>query len=181
MERGIYIVTGAMASGKSTVAELLARRLERAVHLRGDTFRRMIVKGREEMLPEPSDEALRQLDLRYRLTASAADVYYEAGFAVVVQDVIVGPALVTFISRIKSRPVYLIVLAPDEEELARREAQRGKKGYGIWTVAGLNRLLQEDTPKLGLWLDTSKLTPEQTVDEIWNRVNPEGLVHHTAH
>jgi len=40
----------------------------------------------------------------------------------------------------------------------------------------LNRLLQQDTPKLGLWLDTSNLSPEQTADEIWNRVHQEGLV-----
>ncbi|RJE86914.1 phosphotransferase [Paenibacillus sp. 1011MAR3C5] len=177
METGIYIVTGAMASGKSTVAELLARRLERAVHLRGDTFRRMIVKGREEMLPEPSDEALRQLDLRYRLTALAADGYYEAGFAVIVQDIIVGPALMSFISNIKSRPVYLIVLAPNEEAIARREAQRSKKGYGVWTIEGLSRLLQQDTPRVGLWLDSSTLTPEQTADEIERRVQTEGMVH----
>ena len=45
----IYLITGVMASGKSTVAQLLAERLPRAVHLRGDVFRRMIVSGREEM------------------------------------------------------------------------------------------------------------------------------------
>lgn len=173
---GIYIITGVMASGKSTVAELLAQRLDRSVHLRGDLFRRMIVKGREEMLPEPSSEALSQLDLRYRLTAATADGYCEAGFTVIVQDVIVGPALSQFLSYIKNRPLYLIVLAPSEETIGQREAQRSKKGYGIWTVAGLNRLLQQDTPKLGLWLDTSNLSPEQTADEIWNRVHLEGLV-----
>lgn len=35
----IYVISGLMASGKSTVAELLARRLARSVHLRGDVFR----------------------------------------------------------------------------------------------------------------------------------------------
>ena len=49
MKRGIYLMTGLMASGKSTVAELLAARQPRGVHLRGDVFRRMIVTGREEM------------------------------------------------------------------------------------------------------------------------------------
>lgn len=39
MERAIYVITGVIASGKSTVAEALARRLEKCVHLRGDIFK----------------------------------------------------------------------------------------------------------------------------------------------
>ncbi|MDL2264172.1 hypothetical protein LJC31_05920 [Synergistaceae bacterium OttesenSCG-928-I11] len=54
----IFLITGVMASGKSTVAELLARRFEKSVHLRGDIFRKMIVSGREEMSEKPSSEAL---------------------------------------------------------------------------------------------------------------------------
>ena len=43
MKKAIYILTGVMASGKSTVGEVLALRLgEKSVHLRGDIFRRMI-------------------------------------------------------------------------------------------------------------------------------------------
>lgn len=57
----IVLITGAMASGKSTVAQALAERLPRSVHLRGDVFRRMIVNGRAEMTFELSAEARRQL------------------------------------------------------------------------------------------------------------------------
>src|ERR1700691_5532895 len=42
-ERAVLVVTGIQAAGKSTVAQLLAQQLPRSVHLRGDTFRRMIV------------------------------------------------------------------------------------------------------------------------------------------
>ena len=35
-EGALYVVTGVMAAGESTVAEALARRFERAVHVRGD-------------------------------------------------------------------------------------------------------------------------------------------------
>jgi cytidylate kinase len=71
----IYVITGLMASGKSTVAELLAREFTRSVHLRGDLYRRMIVCGRKEMSEAPGEEALRQLDLRYRLATQAAKEY----------------------------------------------------------------------------------------------------------
>src|SRR6184192_104019 len=39
----IYLITGPMAAGKSTVAHLLASRFDRGVHLEGDVFRRSIV------------------------------------------------------------------------------------------------------------------------------------------
>jgi hypothetical protein len=57
-----------MASGKSTVANLLAATFPKGVHLEGDVFRRFIVSGRHEMTPEPSEEALAQLRLRYLLS-----------------------------------------------------------------------------------------------------------------
>lgn len=49
------------------VARLLAQRFGKGVHLEGDVFRRSIVSGRHEMTPTPSPEALRQLELRYRV------------------------------------------------------------------------------------------------------------------
>lgn len=65
VSRAVVLVTGIQAAGKSTVAQLLAERLPRSVHVRGDLFRRMVVNDRAEMTPGPTDEALRQLRLRY--------------------------------------------------------------------------------------------------------------------
>lgn len=93
MERHFYLLTGVMASGKSTTAQALAERLPRCVHLRGDVFRKMIVTGREEMTSQPTPQALEQLELRYRLAAQAARGYWEAGFSVVLQDNYYGPDL----------------------------------------------------------------------------------------
>jgi hypothetical protein len=44
--RAVMLITGIQAAGKSTVAQLLAERLPRPVHVRGDAFRRMAVDGR---------------------------------------------------------------------------------------------------------------------------------------
>lgn len=65
----IFLITGIMAAGKSTVAQALAERLPKSVHVRGDVFRRMIISGRKEMTVDYDDEALVQLRLRYRLAA----------------------------------------------------------------------------------------------------------------
>ncbi len=168
------MVTGIMASGKSTVAQLLATRLTRAVHIRGDVFRRMIVAGRAEMTPDESAEAAAQLQLRYRLSALTADEYAAAGFTAVVQDIIVGPALADYVTQLRSRPRHVVVLAPRPEVVEAREAARPKTGYGDWAVAELDDSLRK-TPRLGLWLDTSAQTPDQTVDEVLTRL-PEALV-----
>jgi cytidylate kinase len=174
--RPVVVITGVSAAGKSTVAELLAQRFERGVHVRGDVYRRMVVAGREEMTAEPSDEALRQLQLRYRLGAETASAYHRAGFSVVVQDVIIGAALADYVEAIDAEPVVVVVLAPEPEVVAQRESGRNKTAYrdGFASVSALDRALREETPPIGLWLDTSNMTAEQTVDAIIERGLGEG-------
>ncbi|MFF3332204.1 AAA family ATPase [Streptomyces sp. NPDC002888] len=164
---GVVLVTGVMASGKSTVAQALAARLPRAAHVRGDVFRRMIVSGRAEYLPGAQDgEAEAQLRLRYRLSAATADAYAEAGFTAVVQDVVLGADLAAYVELVRTRPLYVVVLAPDGQTVAARERGRTKSGYGAWTVERLDGILRTRTPRIGLWLDTSELTVGETVQAI---------------
>lgn len=166
MEKAIYLITGVMASGKSTVAELLASKLGKGVHLRGDVFRRMIVSGREDMSAEPSEEAIRQLHLRYHLTAQAAKTYYDNEFSVVLQDNYYGEELSYMLEQLKGYPVQLVVLCPTVEVVKEREKSRGKVGYTGFTVEQLYSDFIQKTPKIGYWLDTSEQSPEQSVDDI---------------
>jgi predicted kinase len=175
LERAVVVITGVMAAGKSTVAQLLAERLPRAVHVRGDVFRRMVVSGRRERVPGADEEAAEQLRLRYQASAATADLYAGAGWTAVVQDVVLGEHLAPYLGAIRARPLYLVVLAPSTQAVARREAGRAKSGYGSWTVSGLDHVLRERTPRLGLWLDTSDQTPQETVDAILAGL-PDALV-----
>jgi predicted kinase len=166
VDRAVFVLTGPSGAGKSTVARLLAERFPRGVHLEGDVFRRSIVSGRREMTPEPPNEAVEQLMLRYRLAANAADAYFGAGFAVVLEDVVAGPMLPEFLALIRSRPLHLVVLLPRREIVAARDAARSTDGYEHWSVDALYDLFARDTPRLGIWLDTSEQTPEETVRSI---------------
>jgi chloramphenicol 3-O-phosphotransferase len=174
----VVLITGISASGKSTVADLLARRFERGVHVKGDMFRRMVVAGRHEMTSAPSDEAWRQLRLRYRLGTATADAYHEAGFSVVVQDVVIGPVLADYVAAIRSTPLVVVVLTPRAEVVARREEARRKEAYhdGFNNVSELDVALREETPRIGLWLDNSDQNPDETVDEIIERGLDTGRV-----
>lgn len=162
----LILITGIMAAGKSTVAQHLAERLPHSVHLRGDVFRRMMVNGRAEMTRELSAAAAEQLRLRYRLAAAAADLYLQAKFSVVYQDIILGPHLTEVVQYYQSHPLHVVVLCPTPAVVAAREAGRGKTGYRGITVADLDRVLREETPQLGLWLDSSTYTVAETVDYI---------------
>ncbi len=155
-----------MAAGKSTIAQALAERFPRSAHVRGDHYRRSIVRGRQEMSPEPTAEALDQLRLRYRIAISAAESYRQAGFTTVLQDVIIGPMLEEFITLVPHRPFSLIVLAPGPTEVAKREQHRPKTGYVGFTPEQLDSMLQSSTPKVGYWLDSTGLTVDQTVDRV---------------
>jgi cytidylate kinase len=172
----VILVTGIQAAGKSTVAQLLAERLPLSVHVRGDLFRRMIINGRADMTPDPSSEAVRQLRLRYQLAAMVSDAYFQAGFTVIVQDVILGPHLAEMTAMIRSRPLLIIVLAPQISAIAGREKNRAKTAYGTWAIRQLDDMLRHQTPRLGLWIDTSRQTAAETADEILSRAWDEARI-----
>ncbi len=142
----LIVITGVMAVGKSAVAQAVAERLLRSVHLRGDIFRRMIVNGRAEMSAEPTEAALELLRLRYRIAGMVADQYLAAGFTVVYQDVILGRYLDEVLFQPRQVPVYGVMLCPRPEVVAARDAAREKRGHHLMTVEDLDRVLRTEPP-----------------------------------
>jgi hypothetical protein len=175
----IWLVVGVQASGKSTVADLLARQFDTGVHVRGGEFYRWAVRGWVHYDDERASEARRLLDLRYRLSAQVADEYCAAGFTTVVQDNIYGPDVITWLDRVTARPRHLVVLRPSVDIVGEREELRrrttGKVAYheGV-SIEQLDDQLAA-TPHVGLWLDTSALSPKETVDEILRRRSEAGV------
>jgi predicted kinase len=163
----IILITGNMAAGKSTIAQALAERLPKSVHLRGDLFRRMIVNGQAEMSFELSAEAQQQLALRYQLAAEAAKAYFQAGFTVVYQDIIIGSALAELLTTFQDLPLSVVVLCPRAEIVAARDSSRRKTGYpDAAAIRAFDRILREETPRIGYWLDNSDLSVTETVDAM---------------
>ncbi|MET3976696.1 AAA family ATPase [Cellulosimicrobium sp. BE325] len=165
----VLVVTGAMASGKSTVADALARTFALAAHVRGDQFRRFVVSGQAEMAPPLTAEARAQLDLRQALAAQAADTYAAAGVTVVVQDILLGPDLARFTARVRTRPCFAVVLTPDAATLAARDAGRHKQAYGAWTPEEFAAAARA-TPG-GLHVDTTGWTVARTVRHVLDHLD----------
>lgn len=176
----IIVLTGIQGAGKSTIGPLLAAQFERSAFIDADNLHWMIVSGQawvtgpgEPMTPE----ADHQLRLRLHNSCLLATSFQSAGFTAVVADIVIGERMEHLKEELRDTRFYLIVLAPGVDSVIAREAARGKK-----TILGpkwahyLDHELRATMTDVGLWLDTSEQTPEETVDEIIRRVWDEGLV-----
>lgn len=171
----VYAISGTQGAGKTTVAEKLARRFDRGVHISADTLQKMIVSGR--VWPEASvvtresqevtGEAGMQLRLRLRNACILARSFYDHGFTAVIDDIIFGDRFSELLDEVGDLPLHVVMLVPDLETVRAHERERGTN---LWLESEwLTESIAASQPRLGLWLDNSAQTPEQTVDEIIRR------------
>jgi hypothetical protein len=156
------------------VSRLLAERFDHSACIDADDLQRLVVSG-APIEPPLSLEAERQLRLRSRIASQLADTFFEAGFTVVVAEILVG-RLDHFRADIKNRPLLLVNLAPSLDVVRRRNEERPNKNvFEPWSPI-LDRAMREAMSGVGLWLDSSNQSPQETVDEILRRAWKEGAL-----
>jgi len=85
----------------------------------------------------------------------------------VYQDILIGDGLRAALERFDGLRVAVIVLCPRPEVIAARDAAREKTGYPDQdTVTLFDRVLRNETPRTGYWLDNSDLSIDETVEKI---------------
>ncbi|MGB7237934.1 MAG: phosphotransferase [Rhodococcus sp. (in: high G+C Gram-positive bacteria)] len=170
------LVVGAQASGKSSVARLLAERVPRGAFIEGDVLWKMIVAGAVDMSGDASAEADQQLALRYRHGALLCESFVAEGFVAVHAENMYGPPVERHLQSLRCAR-SLVVLRPRPEVIEERERMRGTSAYRPWIPPGgslRDAVIRFDewvaaTPRIGLWVDSSDQTVDQTVDFILDR------------
>ena len=170
----IIVISGVPGAGKSTLAGLLAAHFERSVHLEADQFQKMIVNGGR--WPENDNvEGMRQLRLRSKNVGLVADSFFAENFTTIVDDIYIGDRFYHLLEDILCPRLYFVLLVPNLAQLKTRNEQRRNKNVFHQSEA-LYQITLNETPKQGLWIDTSTHSVEQSLQVILSRYEKEALL-----
>lgn len=164
-------MSGVPGAGKSTFCRAFAARFPRGVHVEGDVLSfEFVVSGVAQPFgpnPDPA-EWDRQMVLRRQNMCLLADSYARADFVPVMDDVVTHRSeLDLHLQLLSERPLYFIVLAPDLEVAAERDASREESVLDMWRH--LDAELRAGLAGVGLWLDTSQMSVDDTIAAVIER------------
>jgi hypothetical protein len=134
----LLVVTGPPGAGKSTVAGILANRVEPSVLVAGDDFFRFLARG---AIPPWLPASKEQNEVVTQAAAAAAGRYAAGGFATV-YDGVVGPwFLPTFVVASGLERLDYVVLMPPVGLCVERVATR--RGHGFTDEAATRKMHAE--------------------------------------
>ena len=170
----IIVVTGLPGAGKSSTSALLAQQLEKAAHIEADRIQELIISGAEHpTIDGASPKAIDQLQLRLRNSVLLAKSFSESGFTAIVDDIVHGNRFDQLVEDLQKESFYFIVLLRDLETLKQEWRDMDSPFAESWDW--IDEDLRKNTPRVGLWLDTTNSTLTEVVEQILVRLE-EGLV-----
>ncbi|WP_165795178.1 AAA family ATPase [Deinococcus koreensis] len=166
------MLSGSPGVGKSTLARALLRRFERGLHLPVDDLRELVVSGLAHPSLDENPEATRQFRLARHAAAFHARLYVEAGFTVVVDDVLWPADLSVLAGQWTGLDVRPVLLAPTLTVTLTRNAERTGKAFEtsllVPLIDALHPAMRPPDFQAAGWavLETSGLTVEEAVDAL---------------
>jgi chloramphenicol 3-O-phosphotransferase len=104
--------------------------------------------------------------------------FFEAGFSVVLDDIMLGKSWRYVQEQLAALPYSLIILAPRVEVVAQqRDRQRSKRPLGEAWAVYLDQAFRAKMEGIGYWIDNSEQTPEETVEQILQRLQSRDQRH----
>ena len=167
----VFVITGQLSAGKSTVAKVLLDRFPFGYHIDVDGIREMVSSGLASPL-EWTDETSRQFDLAIRASAALARVYADAGFAVAIEGGIDPELVEASLTEhgLRGRMVG-VVLHPRLEVALERNQRRQTKNFDTSILEDAMRQIDADVARDAArpgWheIDNSDEPVESTVERV---------------
>ena len=162
----VWLITGIPGAGKSTISRLLATHFGRGTHIEGDRLADMVVGGAVFPGEKPHSESSRQSVLVMHHLCLLARSFARAGFTPVMDYVAMTRSGIAFYRRRLSRlRLHVVILDPGKDTALARDRDRTEKTVAApWTH--LEDVMRRELPGIGLWVDSSGQTPEQTLRYI---------------
>jgi adenylylsulfate kinase-like enzyme len=167
----IFVITGQLSAGKSTVARALLDRFAFGYHIDVDGIREMVTSGLSSPL-EWTEETSRQFALAIRASAALARVYADAGFAVAIEGGIDPELAESALEEYGLRERMIgVILHPRLDVALDRNRSRQTKAFDTSVLEDAMRLIDADVARDAArpgWyaVDNSDESVESTVDRV---------------
>jgi len=160
----IIILTGPPGAGKSTIGGILAKRIANSAVVSCDDLRDCIKNG---YISPKEKEGKDQLKLGAKNSILLAKNFYNNGFNVFLDDVLLRDRFDLYYNSLKGCNLKIFLLMPTKEVLSKRDLERGEnamKERSLLLHDKFTEFIKKE--KKFIILDTSNHTREQTAEEI---------------
>lgn len=133
----VFVITGQLSAGKSTVTRALLERFAFGYHVDLDGMREMVTTGLASPL-DWTDETDRQFALALRAAAAVARIYADAGFAVAIEGGMDPAEIEAALAEVGLRERTVgIILHPRLEVALDRNRKRRTKAFDTSILEGI--------------------------------------------